>query len=247
MGRIAGRTPSFTFHHSHGLGVLGVGTDLPPGLRALFKLDPEQAAQFRRRIAARGEAFQRQVDILGLREQSAAKDQQIASLIAQLASLAEQSKSKGASEAAMLAECDALRRDADAAAQLLGKAEARAVQAVAGREHAEQAAAWQHEILKAQRDQIAAKDAIIASLNHLAAARGAALTVRDRLIDSRDALAMQLASETGARLHDWVRLTKACCPICVANYLVCSTNETSWPAPARPLSRRRSRPSPDAT
>lgn len=43
------RHPSFLFEHSHGLGVLGVGTDLPPDLEQLFELTktPESAAAVR--------------------------------------------------------------------------------------------------------------------------------------------------------------------------------------------------------
>ncbi len=190
--------PSFTFHHAHGLGVLGVGTEQPPALRALFALDPQRAARFRRTIAARGEAFQRQADILALRDQIAAKDGQIAALTAQVASLADQ----GAPDAALLAECEALRRDAQAAGQRVAEAEARAAQAEGEQQQARRDGTWSRDLLEAQRAQIAAKDAMIATLSHLAAARGAALAVRDRMIDTRDALAMRLASETGARLHE---------------------------------------------
>ena len=45
--------PHFTFHHAHGLGVAGVGPDQAPALQALFALGPDDAALFRRRIAAR--------------------------------------------------------------------------------------------------------------------------------------------------------------------------------------------------
>jgi GT2 family glycosyltransferase len=63
--------PSFEFDHSNGLGVLGVGPDQPPMMQALFALSKDAAAAgtLRRRLAARGEAFQRQVTILDLRTQ----------------------------------------------------------------------------------------------------------------------------------------------------------------------------------
>ncbi len=65
------RHPSFEFDHSNGLGVLGVGREQPPMLQALFALSQfsDTAGAFRRRIAARGEAFQRQVEIAELQLQ----------------------------------------------------------------------------------------------------------------------------------------------------------------------------------
>ena len=59
------RFPSFAFTHSHGLGVLGVGPGQPPALHALFGLadDPAAAGRVRRRVAARGEAFQHLVEL----------------------------------------------------------------------------------------------------------------------------------------------------------------------------------------
>ena len=70
-GEISRQHPSFAFDHSNGLGVLGVGRDLPPAVQDLFALDPLAAGAFRGRIAARGEAFQRQVEITALRERVA--------------------------------------------------------------------------------------------------------------------------------------------------------------------------------
>ena len=68
---ISARYPAFEFDHSHGLGVLGVGPNQSPMMQALFALsaDSTGAGAFRRRIAARGEAFQRQVQILNLQSQ----------------------------------------------------------------------------------------------------------------------------------------------------------------------------------
>ncbi|MFH5926978.1 rhamnan synthesis F family protein [Roseomonas xinghualingensis] len=80
--------PAFAFDHSNGLGVLGVGPDHPAPLRALFGLGSEEAAAFRRRIASRGEAFQRQAEVLAVREQIAAKDAQIVELTRQIHSTA---------------------------------------------------------------------------------------------------------------------------------------------------------------
>ena len=68
---ISTRYPAFTFDHSNGLGVLGVGAEQPPMMQALFALsqDPVAGGSFRRLLAARGEAFQRQVAIVDLRTQ----------------------------------------------------------------------------------------------------------------------------------------------------------------------------------
>lgn len=199
--------PSFTFHHSHGLGVLGVGSELPEGLRALFTLEPDRAGLFRRRIAARGEAFQRQAVILAMREQIGAKDQHIEQLTAQMAIRADPALGGAAPgvavpDAALVAECDALRHEVEEATQQLAKVEARAAQSAAEGQLARQDAEWQRALLDAQRDTVAAKDAMIETLSHLASARGAALTVRDRIIDARDALAMQMVCDTQARLHE---------------------------------------------
>jgi GT2 family glycosyltransferase/glycosyltransferase involved in cell wall biosynthesis len=50
--------PHFEFVHGHGLGVLGIGKDIPPALAALFDAtaEPERAAAIRSLFAARGEA-----------------------------------------------------------------------------------------------------------------------------------------------------------------------------------------------
>jgi len=60
--------PSFEFHHSEGLGVLGVGPDQPPLIRRLFELDrdPQSSAVVRRIFAARGEVFVRRSQVLDL-------------------------------------------------------------------------------------------------------------------------------------------------------------------------------------
>jgi GT2 family glycosyltransferase/glycosyltransferase involved in cell wall biosynthesis len=65
------RFPAFAFDHSHGLGVLGVGPKPPPALTKLFALkdDPVAAAMVRRRIASRGDAFRRRVEIQLLEDQ----------------------------------------------------------------------------------------------------------------------------------------------------------------------------------
>ena len=51
--------PSFEFHHSEGLGILGLGPDQAPALTRLFELgrDSEAASTVRQLFATRGEAF----------------------------------------------------------------------------------------------------------------------------------------------------------------------------------------------
>ena len=173
--------PSFAFTHSNGLGVLGVGPEQAPALRALFSLGAEDAAAFRRRISSRGEAFQRQADILALQQQVLGKDRYIADLTGQIHALA------GLADRA--AELDHLR------AQL---AEAEAALAAAQTE-----AAWRERLLETEREKLAAKDAMLATLSRTAEARAAALATRDRLIDERDRLAMQLAADLAHQRHGY--------------------------------------------
>lgn len=63
----AGR-PHFHFEHGHGLGVLGVGSDLSPQLRGLFALtdNPSAAQAFRERHERIGREVVRQVDAMAL-------------------------------------------------------------------------------------------------------------------------------------------------------------------------------------
>ena len=65
---LAGSYPSFEFHHSEGLGVLGVGQNQPEVLCRLFDLnaDPQSAAILRRIFASRGEAFRGRSQVLEL-------------------------------------------------------------------------------------------------------------------------------------------------------------------------------------
>ena len=60
--------PSFEFHHSEGLGVLGVGETQPRLLRRLFEIgsDPQSAAIVRRIFASRGETFRNRLQVLSL-------------------------------------------------------------------------------------------------------------------------------------------------------------------------------------
>jgi GT2 family glycosyltransferase len=60
--------PSFEFHHSEGLGILGVGSSQPRLLKRLFELgeDPHSAALVCHLFAARGEVFKGRARILDL-------------------------------------------------------------------------------------------------------------------------------------------------------------------------------------
>lgn len=68
--------PAFEFHHSHGLGILGVGDSFPEELAWLFALDPasEEAAKARSQFARLGEPLElvqthrRHIDALERRE-----------------------------------------------------------------------------------------------------------------------------------------------------------------------------------
>ena len=102
---LSARYPGFEFSHSNGLGVLGVGAEQAPAMRALFEAGPEEAAGFRRAISARGEAFQRQVELSVLREHLDAKEVQIADLARRSqASVAEaEAKLQSAEDAAQVA------------------------------------------------------------------------------------------------------------------------------------------------
>jgi hypothetical protein len=56
---LAASYPSFEFHHSEGLGILGLGPNQPPQLNRLFELgrDAKAALVIRQLFAARGEVF----------------------------------------------------------------------------------------------------------------------------------------------------------------------------------------------
>jgi hypothetical protein len=47
-GELSSRHPSFAFHHGHGLGVLGIGLDLPGSVADLLTLSGADAAEVRR-------------------------------------------------------------------------------------------------------------------------------------------------------------------------------------------------------
>ena len=84
---ISGQYLSFEFLHGFGLGVLGVGRDLPDPIRALFSSDSEAAASIRAGYARLGGAITQQAIAAGaqstiqqLRSEIAARDSKIAQL-----------------------------------------------------------------------------------------------------------------------------------------------------------------------
>jgi GT2 family glycosyltransferase len=178
--------PSFDFNHSNGLGVLGVGPDQAPALRTLFSLDAEAASGFRRRIASRGEAFERQAEILAVRDQIARKDAHIADVTlerqAEILAVRDQIARKDAHIADVTRQVQALRTEL----------------------------AWNDGLLSAQRDLTAAKEAQIAFLSMVTAARAAAIQQRDNLIELRDQLAMRLTADLRNQRHEYdTRLLQA--------------------------------------
>nr|WP_294516957.1 glycosyltransferase [uncultured Rhodopila sp.] len=71
---LAPQFPHFEFVHGHGLGVLGVGKDLPPPVRALFETETDGHAQsaIRSLFSARGNAVLRAYQLQCALEQAAA-------------------------------------------------------------------------------------------------------------------------------------------------------------------------------
>ena len=171
---LAGQFPSFEFDHSNGLGVVGVGPEQAPLLQSLFSLsdEPEKAGAFRRRIAARGAAFQRQVDILDLQ--------------ARLAEAEADAAKRHADMAQAVAQADA--RFAEAKAH----AEAKAAEATGQIRALQDDMAWRTALIEAQRDLIASKQAAIGALAETVAARTHVLELRDQSLAQRDAEATRL-------------------------------------------------------
>ncbi len=159
------RFPSFTFHHSHGLGVLGVGAEQSAALQTLFALGESAAAgTFRACLAARGEAFQRKVEVADLRAAAGAERRRA---VDHDAALQREVAARTAVEA----------RDAEREAATRSALE------------------WHNAILSTQRELIASKDMAVARLEHTVAARTHALAARDQVIASRDSLAAQLLAD----------------------------------------------------
>jgi len=82
------RFPSFHFSHSNGLGVLGVGPEMPKSLRKLFDMasDPQASSMVRDLFAARGDALVTQLRLAeweaGLRQTDSEATRREAALLA---------------------------------------------------------------------------------------------------------------------------------------------------------------------
>jgi GT2 family glycosyltransferase/F0F1-type ATP synthase membrane subunit b/b' len=169
--------PHFEFIHSNGLGVLGVGENQAPLLRQLFALsgDAETAASFRRLISSRGEAFQRQIAVHNLTLLLSQKDQHIENLTQQLRVAAD--RGEGFQREIEARTAEQIHASNDLADKYL--AELR----------------WRDVLLADRGEVIAAKEALVALLSNLAAARAASLEARDAIIRDRDDLVRKLATE----------------------------------------------------
>lgn len=63
---VSSQYPAFEFLHSNGLGVLGVGTDLPASIQAFFRLgqNSEAAAAIRQRFSRRGDTLFQRTEVI---------------------------------------------------------------------------------------------------------------------------------------------------------------------------------------
>jgi GT2 family glycosyltransferase len=86
-GELVQKYPAFEFIHGHGLGVLGVGSELPSEVRALFEAGGEhdQAQRIRRFFSRLGDPLMRDILLEGAREESAGLQVQLSAARAGLA------------------------------------------------------------------------------------------------------------------------------------------------------------------
>nr|WP_294508374.1 glycosyltransferase [uncultured Rhodopila sp.] len=109
---LAPQFPHFEFVHGHGLGILGVGKDLPPPVRALFETETDSHAQsaIRGLFAARGTAVMRAYQLQCAVEQAASAAADAANRRAEAESLRGRLQSQEQESASASAECHSLRQ-----------------------------------------------------------------------------------------------------------------------------------------
>ncbi len=192
---LSAQYPSFTFDHSHGLGVLGLGAEQPPLLHALFTLstDSERAGALRRRFAARGEAFQHRVEIIELKAHIAKVERDFTAFQGQVASGQSASLAELAAATARIDEAAGRAQTDLAAAEARAAAELAAARADAAK--LQDDLAWRTALIDAQHDVIASKQAGIATLAEIVEARSHILELRDRMLDQRDVAASELIQQ----------------------------------------------------
>jgi GT2 family glycosyltransferase len=166
---LAERYPAFEFDHSHGLGVLGIGPEQVPLVKALFDLsaDPASSGTFRRRIAARGAAFQRQVENMDLQARLAGAEGRVAEAGAQAAQAQERVAAAAYREAELLDDLAWRTAIIDT----------------------------QRDLIASKQAAISALTETVAARSHMLDLRDRMLQERDSMLDQRDTLLDQRAAE----------------------------------------------------
>lgn len=151
--------PHFEFVHGHGLGVIGVGKNLPAPLRALFdaSLSDDQQVAVRGLFAARGRAVQRAYDLKDARQQAATLSVELVSLRRETTALQEQAASLHQQVEAAQAASRSSQAMADESLAKVASSDAAAIASQAAAESQRQ----QSDIL---RRELAEKDDVLGSL-----------------------------------------------------------------------------------